>query len=91
MNKDKKCDEGLKESVSQIQKQLTEIKTYQSPFYDVKGESKFLGISARRLYAIISDGGIAYYRNKSKRIRFSKKQLEEYEYYKEFSVKDKHQ
>ena len=64
---------------------------YNSPFYDVKEASKFLGISNRRLYAIISDGGIAYYKNRSNRIRFSKKQLEEYESFKEFSVKDKHQ
>jgi len=90
MNKKNKCDDELKESVSQIHKQLKEIKSYSSPFLDVKGASKFLGLSVRRLYSLISDGDIAYYKNKSGRFRFSKKQLEEFESYKEYSVKDKH-
>lgn len=91
MNKEQKCDEGFKESVSQIQEQLKEIKMYSSPFFDVKGASKFLGLSERRIYGLISDGDIAYYKNRSGRIRFSKKQLEEFESFREFSVKDKHQ
>ena len=91
MEKLHECDESLKESVSQIQEQLKEIKSYSSPFFDVKGAGKFLSLSIRRIYSLISDGDIAYYKNRANRIRFSKKQLEDFESYREFGVKDNHQ
>ena len=89
MYKEYRCDDELKESVSLIQKQLTELKGLNYPFFKVKGASVYLGLSERRIYGLISDGDIAYYKNKSGKIRFSRKQLEDYETYKEYPVSNK--
>jgi len=79
------ADDRLKEPVSEIKEELEKIK-YQSPFYDTKGASKFLGISRARLYGIIANGQINHYKNRSGRIRFSKSQLEDFESYIEVNV-----
>ncbi len=89
MYKEYRCDDELKESVSQIKKDVKELKGLNYPFFKVKGASVYLGISVRKVYSLISDGDIAYYKNKSGRIRFSRKQLQDYETYKEYPVTSK--
>ena len=89
MYKEYRCDDELKESVSQIKQQVSELRGLNTPFYKVKGASVYLGLSERRVYSLISDGDIAYYKNKQGKIRFSRKQLNDYETYKEFPVNAK--
>lgn len=89
MNKDIKCDDWVKDSISQIKTDLKELKGINYPFFKVKGASLYLRISERKLYSLISDGDIAYYKNKSGRVRFSRKQLQDYETYKEYPVSSK--
>lgn len=83
------CDDWVKDSISQIKIDLKELKGKYAPFYTVKGASVYLGLSVRRVYGLISDGDIAYYKNKSGRIRFSRKQLEDFESYQEHPVSNK--
>jgi excisionase family DNA binding protein len=80
---------SFKEAISQIKTDIKELKGLNAPFYKVKGASVYLGLSERRVYSLISDGDIAYYKNKQGKIRFSRKQLDDYETYKEFPVNAK--
>tara|TARA_R100001440_G_scaffold61372_1_gene81267 strand:- start:293 stop:565 length:273 start_codon:yes stop_codon:yes gene_type:complete len=82
-------EDWVKDSISQIKTDVKELKGLNYPFFKVKGASVFLGISVRKVYSLISDGDIAYYKNKSGRIRFSKKQLQDYETFKEYPVTSK--
>jgi excisionase family DNA binding protein len=84
-----KCDNWVKDSITQIKTDIRELKGINHPFFKVKGAAIFLGVSERRIYSLISDGDIAYYKNKSGRIRFSRKQLMDYETYKEIPVSSK--
>jgi excisionase family DNA binding protein len=84
-----KCDNWFKDSITQIKTDLKNLKGKYAPFYTVKKASVYLGISARRVYSLISDGDIAYYKNKSGRIRFSRKQLDDFETYQEFHIIEK--
>ena len=83
------CEDWVKDSISQIKTDIRTLKGLNAPFYKVKGASVYLGLSERRVYSLISDGDIAYYKNKQGKIRFSRKQLEDYETYKEFPVNAK--
>ena len=78
------CDDWVKDSISQIKTDIRQLKGLNAPFYRVKGASVYLGLSERRIYSLISDGDIAYYKNKNGMIRFSRKHLNDYETYKEF-------
>ena len=89
MKKDIKCDDWVKDSISQIKQDVRHLKGINYPFFKVKGASVYLGISTRRVYSLISDGDIAYYKNKSGRIRFSRKQLDDFETYQEITVSSK--
>ena len=89
MNNNNMCEEWVKDSISQIKKDVKDLKGINYPFFKVKGASVYLGISTRRLYSLISDGDIAYYKNKSGRIRFSRKQLDDFETYQEHPVSNK--
>ena len=82
-------EDWVKDSISQIKTDVKELKGLNYPFFKVKGASVFLGISVRKVYSLISDGDVAYYKNKSGRIRFSKKQLQDYETFKEYPVTSK--
>ena len=83
------CDDSVKDSISQIKSDIRQLKGLNYPFFKVKGAAVFLGLSERRVYSLISDGDIAYYKNKQGKIRFSRKQLNDYETYKEFPVNAK--
>ena len=86
---DNNLENWIKNSIIEIKKDVKNIKIINNPFFKVKEASVYLGLSQRRVYGLISDGDIAYYKNKSGRIRFSRKQLEDYESYEEFSIIEK--
>jgi excisionase family DNA binding protein len=74
---DNNLENWIKNSIIEIKKNIEQFKVLNNPFYKVKGASVYLGLSERRVYSLVSDGDLAYYKNKKGKIRFSKKQLDD--------------